>query len=164
MVSHIGSNDPNKELADAGHGRVREEVPGRHHGIHLDQQLLGAGACPSAGAGDLDLLDGIAVPIVSSDAFEGPLLRRAVEQGIPVVAFNIPDGRPEGERIPYLTYVGGDEYLTGKKLGEYALAQPSRGQHSHADPCGLRQPRLCAPGPQGALQGYGRGDEPTFSK
>ena len=70
--------------------------------------------------------DGIAVPIVSSDAFEAPL-RKAIEQGIPVVAFNIPDLRPEGERIPYLTYVGGDEYLTGRKLGEYAIAQAQAG-------------------------------------
>jgi simple sugar transport system substrate-binding protein len=71
--------------------------------------------------------DGIAVPIVDSDAFEGPL-RKAIEMGIPVVAFNIPDGRPEAERIPYLTYVGGDEYLTGKRLGEYALAQVEAGK------------------------------------
>ena len=38
-----------------------------------------------------------------------------------------PDSRPEGERIPYLTYVGGDEYLTGKRLGEYALEQAEAG-------------------------------------
>jgi len=71
--------------------------------------------------------DGIAVPIVDANAFEGPL-RKAIAAGIPVVAFNIPDPRPEGKRIPYLTYVGGDEYLTGKNLGQYALAQAKAGK------------------------------------
>jgi simple sugar transport system substrate-binding protein len=58
---------------------------------------------------------------------EGPL-RTAIERGIPVVAFNIPDTRPVGERIPYLTYVGGDEYLTGLRLGEYAIQQAEAGK------------------------------------
>lgn len=40
-----------------------------------------------------------------------------------MVAFNISDSRPSGERIIYLTDVGGDEYPTGLKLGLHALAK-----------------------------------------
>ncbi len=55
-------------------------------------------------------------------------LKQAIGQGIPVVAFNIPDPRPAAQRIPYLTYVGGDEYLTGLKLGQRALGLAKDGK------------------------------------
>lgn len=126
MVSHIGSNDPNMNWLTTSLAEFEERYPNvtteyistnqysvQEHVRLLDQAI---GTRP----------DGIAVPIVSSDAFEGPL-RRAIEQGIPVVAFNIQDGREEGERIPYITYVGGNEYLTGKRLGEYALERAEAG-------------------------------------
>jgi simple sugar transport system substrate-binding protein len=70
--------------------------------------------------------DGIAIPIQSSDALD-PVLREAIASGIPVVAFNIPDTRPEGERIPYLTYVGGDEYQTGVQLAGAILDAAAAG-------------------------------------
>jgi simple sugar transport system substrate-binding protein len=48
------------------------------------------------------------------------VLRDAIEnKGIPVVAANIPDFRDPPEKIPYLTYVGADEYLTGYYLGQH---------------------------------------------
>uniref|UniRef100_A0A7V4WKY6 Sugar ABC transporter substrate-binding protein n=1 Tax=Candidatus Caldatribacterium saccharofermentans TaxID=1454753 RepID=A0A7V4WKY6_9BACT len=65
--------------------------------------------------------DGMAVTITDPASVEGPL-RKAIEQGIPVIAINVPDPRPEGERIPYLFYIGGDEYLSGKKAAERILA------------------------------------------
>lgn len=126
MVSHIGSNDPNMKWLTLSMKAFEEKYPNvkteyistnqysvQEH-VRLLEQVISTRP------------DGIAVPIVSSEAFEGPL-RKAIEQGIPVVAFNIPDTRPPGERIPYLTYVGGDEYLTGKKLGEFALAKAEAG-------------------------------------
>lgn len=126
MVSHIGSNDPNMnwltramEEFEAKYPNVTTEyISTNNYSVQEHVRLLEQAIATRP--------DGIAVPIVSSDAFEGPL-RRAIEQGIPVVAFNIPDGREAGARIPYITYVGGDEYLTGLKLGEYALAQAEAG-------------------------------------
>lgn len=127
MVSHIGSNDPNmnwltlslKEFEKKYPNVKTEYISTNNYSVQEHVRLLEQAIATKP--------DGIAVPIVDSNAFEGPL-RKAIEQGIPVVAFNIPDKRPEGERIPYLTYVGGDEYLTGKKLGEYALAEAKAGQ------------------------------------
>jgi len=65
--------------------------------------------------------DGIAVTITDPAAVDEPL-RRAIAQGIPVIAINVPDPRPEGEKIPYLFYVGGDEYLSGRKAAQKILA------------------------------------------
>ncbi len=126
MVSHIGSNDPNMQWLTLSLAEFEKKYPEvtteyistneysiQEH-VRLIEQALATGP------------DGLAVPIVSAEAMEGPL-RAAIERGIPVVAFNIPDTRPEGERIPYLTYVGGDEYLTGRKLGEFAIAKAEAG-------------------------------------
>jgi simple sugar transport system substrate-binding protein len=126
MVSHIGSNDPNMKWLTLSLDAFEEKYPNvkteyistNQYSVQEHVRLLEQAISTRP--------DGIAVPIVSSEAFEGPL-RKAIEQGIPVVAFNIPDTRPEGERIPYLTYVGGDEYLTGKKLGEFALSKVEAG-------------------------------------
>ena len=65
--------------------------------------------------------DGIAVTITDPAALDAPL-RKAIAAGIPVIAINVPDTRPEAERIPYLFYVGGDEYLSGKKAAQRILA------------------------------------------
>jgi len=127
MVSHIGSNDANMGWLTQSLKKFEEKYPDvkteyvstNNYSVQEHVRLLEQVISTKP--------DGIAVPIVDSDAFEGPL-RKAIEMGIPVVAFNIPDPRPVGERIPYLTYVGGDEYLTGKNLGEYALAQAKAGK------------------------------------
>ena len=127
MVSHIGSNDPNMKWLTLSLEEFERRYPDdkteyistNNYSVQEHVRLIEQAISTRP--------HGIAVPIVSSDAFEGPL-RKAIAQGIPVVAFNIPDMRPEGERIPYLTYVGGDEYLTGKKLGEFAVAQAKAGK------------------------------------
>ena len=64
--------------------------------------------------------DGIAVTITDPDALDQPL-RRAIDMGIPVIAINVPDSRPADESIPYLFYIGGDEYLSGKLAAERIL-------------------------------------------
>ncbi len=71
--------------------------------------------------------DGIAVTITDPAAVEAPL-RRAIDMGIPIIAINVPDPRPRGEAIPYLFYIGGDEYLSGKRAAERILAhkKPTR--------------------------------------
>jgi simple sugar transport system substrate-binding protein len=65
--------------------------------------------------------DGIAVTITDPAALDAPL-RKAIAAGIPVIAINVPDRRPEAERIPYLFYVGGDEYLSGIEAAKRILA------------------------------------------
>lgn len=75
--------------------------------------------------------DGIAVTITDRSAVEPPLLE-AIDRGIPVVAINVPDDRDPMERIPYLTYVGADEYQVGvqaanRMLQEFAPDTPERG-------------------------------------
>ena len=127
MVSHIGSNDANMGWLTGSLKAFEEKYPDvtteyistNNYSVQEHVRLLEQAIATQP--------DGIAVPIVDYNAFEGPL-RKAIEAGIPVVAFNIPDGRPAGERIPYLTYVGGDEYLTGKHLGEYAVAKAQAGE------------------------------------
>jgi simple sugar transport system substrate-binding protein len=70
---------------------------------------------------------GIVCTITDPAALDEPL-RRAISLGIPVIAINVPDPRPVGQRIPYLFYVGGDEYLSGIKAAEKMLAvkKPAR--------------------------------------
>ncbi len=60
--------------------------------------------------------DGIAVTITNAAALDEPL-RRAIKMGIPVIAINVPDMRPIDQRIPYLCYVGADEYQGGVMAG-----------------------------------------------
>jgi simple sugar transport system substrate-binding protein len=63
---------------------------------------------------------GIIATITDPAAVEAPL-RQAVEQGIPVIAVNVPDTRED--RIPYLFYVGGDEELGGRVAGQRILQE-----------------------------------------
>jgi simple sugar transport system substrate-binding protein len=55
---------------------------------------------------------GIAVTITAVEPLDRPV-RRAIELGIPVIAMNVKDPRPPEKAIPYLCYVGTDQYLTG---------------------------------------------------
>ena len=56
--------------------------------------------------------DGLACTITVPEAVDKPL-RKAIDEGIPVVAINVGDPRPPEERIPYLVYIGQDQYLVG---------------------------------------------------
>jgi simple sugar transport system substrate-binding protein len=81
-------------------------------------------------AGYVDLLeqainarpDGIFCSILDQNAVDEPL-RRAIDQGIPVIAVNVPDTRPLEERIPYLFYVGGDEEAGGRLTAQRQLQE-----------------------------------------
>jgi simple sugar transport system substrate-binding protein len=87
-------------------------------------------------AGYVDLLnqaiaaepDGIFCTILDQAAVDGPL-RQAIEDGIPVIAVNVPDTRPLANRIPYLFYVGGDEAAGGRLT---AQRQMEEGDVQHA--------------------------------
>jgi simple sugar transport system substrate-binding protein len=65
--------------------------------------------------------DGLAVTVTDPVLFREPLMR-AIESGIPVIAFNAADWSPKEERIPYLTFIGQDEYLAGYQAGKRLTA------------------------------------------
>jgi simple sugar transport system substrate-binding protein len=57
------------------------------------------------------------VPALIEDA-----VNRAVAAGIPVIAFNTQDTRPEGERLPHLFYIGTSEFIGGQAVARRLLA------------------------------------------
>ena len=57
--------------------------------------------------------EGLALPISNAKTFTEPV-QRAIDQGIAVVAVNIPDFRDGADRLPYLRYVGGEPIATGE--------------------------------------------------
>ncbi len=127
MVWHIGSNDVNMQWLTLAIDSFTERFP------EVEIEYISS---PESSIEDLVQMarqalatnpDGIAIPIQSSEALD-PVLREAINNGTPVVAFNISDPRPEEERIPYLTYVGGDEYQTGLQLGQLVLANAAAGK------------------------------------
>ncbi|MEM4015631.1 MAG: sugar ABC transporter substrate-binding protein [Thermofilum sp.] len=63
---------------------------------------------------------GIILTITDYKALDEPA-RRAIGMGIPVIAVNVPDPRPEKERIPYITYIGQNEYDAGYYLAKYLV-------------------------------------------
>ena len=64
--------------------------------------------------------DGLAVTITDPKLFKDPIMR-AIDAGIPVVGYNAGSG-PEKDGIPYLTYIGMDEYQGGYQGGKRLLA------------------------------------------
>ncbi len=64
--------------------------------------------------------DGIIITITDYKALDKPL-RKVIAEGVPVIAVNVYDPRPKSERIPYMCYVGQDEYQAGYKLAVYTL-------------------------------------------
>lgn len=127
MVSHIGSNDPNMNWLTTSMKTFNEKYPGVKTEYLSTNDFSLQNFIAILNQAIASRPDGIAIPILNSEALE-PILSKAISSGIPVVAFNISDPRPPDQRIPYLTYVGGDEYLTGLKLGEYIIEQVNAGK------------------------------------
>ncbi|MEW5960799.1 MAG: sugar ABC transporter substrate-binding protein [Chloroflexota bacterium] len=65
--------------------------------------------------------DGLGVTVTDGVLYEEPMMR-AINSGIPVIAYNSADWRPREERIPYLTYIGQDEYVGGLSGGRRMIA------------------------------------------
>jgi simple sugar transport system substrate-binding protein len=65
--------------------------------------------------------DGLAVTVTDADLFRGPI-QKAIDAGIPVVAYNAGNG-PIIDNIPYLTYLGQDEYQGGYQGGQRLAAE-----------------------------------------
>jgi simple sugar transport system substrate-binding protein len=78
-----------------------------------------------------DQPDGLVVTITDAKALDQPV-KEAIAKGIPVIAINVPDSRPFEEAIPYLAYVGADDYKVGieaakRMLMEFGATPPKRG-------------------------------------
>ncbi|QGY32948.1 sugar ABC transporter substrate-binding protein [Pantoea cypripedii] len=67
--------------------------------------------------------DGLIVSLPDAKGVESSLAR-ATAKGIPIIAMNVADTRPPAQRIPYITYVGSDEYLSGAKAAEELVKDP----------------------------------------
>jgi simple sugar transport system substrate-binding protein len=132
FVSHIGPGDPNMNWLTKGIEEISKCIPVKVNYV----------SAPRAAATTEEMVrmvesaivakpDGIIVPILDPSALNEPL-RRAIDMGIPVVASNISDPRPPEEAIPYLTYFGGNEYLTGYRVNKRALEllAPWKPKHS----------------------------------
>jgi simple sugar transport system substrate-binding protein len=65
--------------------------------------------------------DGLAVTVTDADLFRAPI-QKALDAGIPVVAYNAGKG-PAVDNIPYLTYLGQDEYQGGYQAGQRLAAE-----------------------------------------
>lgn len=61
--------------------------------------------------------DVLMVTITDAVLFDEPI-RRAIDAGIPVIAYDSVDTRSKEERIPYITYVGPDDYQGGYQAGD----------------------------------------------
>jgi len=121
FVSHIGPADPNMSWLTTSIAEAEKEFPvnvkyvaPETFSVEAQVNLLETAIAAKP--------DGLIVPITDSTALQGPL-DQAIASGIPVIAANIPDMRPIGQRIPYLTYVGGDEYQTGVLMAQEILQQ-----------------------------------------
>lgn len=67
--------------------------------------------------------DGIVTSMIDPVSFD-PLLRPAIESGIPVMAVNVED--PREDRIPYLTYYGEDTWASGVELAKAVISYIER--------------------------------------
>jgi simple sugar transport system substrate-binding protein len=72
--------------------------------------------------------DGLIVTIADADLLREPLMR-AIDAGIPVVAFNSGAG-PEADGIPYLTLFAQDEYLAGYQAAKRLATAAGDGTHA----------------------------------
>ena len=73
--------------------------------------------------------DGIALTLPAPEAVD-PIIRPAIEEGIPVIAINTPDMRPPEERIPYMCFVGMDQYKCGVVAAERLLKEYPNPKHA----------------------------------
>jgi simple sugar transport system substrate-binding protein len=127
FVSHMGSNDSNFKWFDSALKAFQERHPNvkaeylsmSEYDTQKYVQLIEQAISTKP--------DGLVVSITDAPALDG-VLRKAISQGIPVVAFNTPDLRDPAARIPYLTFVGTDYYQDGKKAGEHALEHAKSGE------------------------------------
>jgi simple sugar transport system substrate-binding protein len=126
FVSHIGPSDPNMKWLTVSCDDFMKRFPEVKINYVATEQFSVKEQVEQLKAAIAAKPDGLIVPITDTTAL-GPVLKDAIASGIPVIASNIPDPREGPEKIPYLTYVGGDEYLTGLKIGERLIEWAKKG-------------------------------------
>ena len=126
-VTHIGPADPNMKWLTISSNDFMKKFPEVKIVYVADEEFSVKKQVENLKTAIATKPDGLIVPITDARALE-PVLRDAIEnKGIPVVAANIPDFRTGADKIPYLTYVGADEYLTGLYLGQHLIRTAKAG-------------------------------------
>jgi len=69
--------------------------------------------------------DGVGITITDEVAFDD-IIKRAIDRGIPVIAFNMDDAETPNAR---LAYIGADERKVGYTIGKYMQRYLKRGDH-----------------------------------
>ena len=127
FVSHMGAKDSNSKWFDLALKAFQKRYPNvkaeywctDEYSIPRYIQLIERAISTKP--------DGLVVAVTDAAVLDG-VLRQAINQGMPIIAFNAPDLREPAARIPYLTFVGTDYYQDGKKAGEHALAHAQAGE------------------------------------
>lgn len=121
MVSHAGAGDPFWKIEFKG-ARDAAKLTG------VDLTIL-APEIPNDITRQRELLDqaiaakpsGILTTVPQYDSF-APLLRKAKAMGIPVVIFNAIPDNADPQDIPYLAYVGMNDFLAGQAAAKKILS------------------------------------------
>lgn len=126
VIAHTGPGDPfwavvNKGVNDAGkvlgvkavfQGPAARDIPAQ---VNMARAAISARAA------------GIAISVSDPPAI-GQVIRDARGKGIPVVAINVKEPADyKGEPIPYMAYIGMDEYEAGKNVARFLLAKIPQG-------------------------------------
>ncbi len=135
VVVHGGINDPFWKIQEKGIKDIQAQIPDievsyrgpADYNLQEFVEIL-----QEAVAEKPDAL----VCTLTYPPFMDDILRPAIEEGLPVIAINAADMRPEEERIPVLTYIGEDSYQIGVTAAEETLKRftPKRavfGNHHH---------------------------------
>lgn len=126
VIAHTGPGDPFWAVVQRG-----VEDAGRMLGVRaifqgppqrdIPAQVNMARAAMSAKA------DGIAISVSDPTAI-GRVIRDARAKGIPVVAINVKEPADyKGQPIPYMAYIGMDEYEAGKNVARFLLSKIPQG-------------------------------------
>ena len=123
VICHIGANDPfcavvNRGVEDASlYFGVRAEFSGPvRYDVKKQVEIFNNAIDENAA--------GIAVSITKPDMWVGPL-KRALDCGIPVVAFNARENKDFTGNIPYLSFVGIDEEKAAQMITRYMVPKLS---------------------------------------
>lgn len=126
MVSHMGPNDSNSKWFDLSLKEFEKKFPNVKTDYLATSDYSNQKYVALIEQAIATKPDGLAVAITDPQALDGAV-RKAIKMGIPVIAFNTPDPREKGKKIPYMTFVGTDLYLDGVRAGEHAFASAAKG-------------------------------------
>ena len=98
--------------------------------------------------------DGLVTTMRDPRSYEA-ILRPLIAKGVPIMAANIDDPRPAGQRIPYLAFYGEDLRRAGTDLAEAVIASITKTGGKKPQSALLVSPVLGSPGWQERLQRFG---------